>query len=139
MVQSNVQSKRPCKYGRGWKSANARVYLSSETCSLVEWQRLRSKQRLASNNVVATFLLKCNKLLTYSYFFPHTRLWPFRPILHGPFFNLHGTMVAFSFAALCMLARGLVLTKLKCIVTLISPACMFRMKKSNTWLLEEPV
>ena len=82
-----VQLKRPCKYSRGWESANARVYLSSET--LVEWQRLRSKQTLASNNIVAAFLLKRNKLLTYLYLFPYTHFWPFSPILHGSVFNLH--------------------------------------------------
>jgi len=41
---------------------NAKIYLSNET--LVEWQRLRSKQDLTSDNAVAVFLLKCNKFLT---------------------------------------------------------------------------
>ena len=53
---------RPCKHQGGWDSANAKIYLSTET--LVLWQRLRSEHYFMNDNAVAVFLLERNKALT---------------------------------------------------------------------------
>jgi len=53
---------RPCRFQDGWDSANTQIYISKETLS--QWRRLHTEQDLSSDNDVAVFLLKRNRVLT---------------------------------------------------------------------------
>ena len=62
MVGRTARVGRPPKHQGGWGSANARIYLSTETLAL--WRRLRSEREFMNDDAVAVFLLKRHKTLT---------------------------------------------------------------------------